>query len=265
MSCPLDYGAGNSYASAALLDRLKKHPIRREPRRIEMMHTVDKMTEVYDLEISNLKEDFHIKTKVAEVDRASLLSLENPKYVRLLEQYSHLQGVTMDEPDKKLDQLPIHLILGASEYARIKAEVKPRLGNPGEPVAELTSLGWTIKSPGKEADLSNIFLAQTSSSDYELLCRMDVLGLEARPVGDQSSVYEEFKEKLVRSPEGWYETGLSWRANHPLLQNNERGNIRRLGNLMNKLEKQPDLMTKYNGIIQDQIDQGIVEEVKSPT
>ena len=34
---------------------------------------------------------------------------------------------------------------------------------------------------------------------------------------------------------------------------------------MKKLEKQPDLMTKYNGIIQDQIDQGIVEKVKSPT
>ncbi len=102
--------------------------------------------------------------------------------------------------------------------------------DPGEPVAELTSLGWTIMSPGKEADLSNIFLAQTSSSDYELLCRMDVLGLEDRPVGDQSSIYEEFKEQLVRSPEGWYETGLPWRANHPLLQNNERGNIRRLEN-----------------------------------
>ena len=134
----------------------------------------------------------------------------------------------MDEPEKKLDQLPIHLM-----------------------------------SPGKKADLSNMFLAQTSSSDYELLCRMDVLGSEDRPVGDQSSVYKEFKEQLVRSPEGWYETGLPWRANHPPLQNNERGSIRRLGNLLKKLEKQPDLMTKYNGIIQDQIDQGIVEKVKS--
>ncbi len=59
--------------------------------------------------------------------------------------------------------------------------------------------------------------------------------------------------------------GLPWRANHPPLQNRERGSIRRLGNLLKKLEKQPDLMTKYNGIIQDQIDQGIVEKVKSPT
>ncbi len=55
------------------------------------------MTEVYDLEISNLKEDFHIKTEVTKVDRASLLSLENPKYDTVLGQYSHLQGVTRKE------------------------------------------------------------------------------------------------------------------------------------------------------------------------
>ncbi len=60
-----------------------------------------------------------------------------------------------------------------------------------------------------------MFPAQTSSSDYELLCRMDVLGLEDRPVGDQSSVYEEFKEQLVRSPEGWYETRASLESKSP--------------------------------------------------
>ena len=59
--------AGSSYASAALLDRLKKHPIRREPRRIEMMmHTVNKMTKVYNLEISNLKGDSTLKPKLAK-------------------------------------------------------------------------------------------------------------------------------------------------------------------------------------------------------
>ena len=33
----LDMGAGSSYASGALLDRLKKRPVRREYKRIEMM------------------------------------------------------------------------------------------------------------------------------------------------------------------------------------------------------------------------------------
>ena len=100
----------------------------------------------------------------------------------------------MDEVDTK-PELPVHLILGAREYAWIKMQAKPRVGKPGEPVAELTRLGWTIMSPGKEADLTDMFLTQTSSCDYEQLCRLDVLGLEDRPSGDQTSVYEEFKEQ----------------------------------------------------------------------
>jgi hypothetical protein len=116
-------------------------------------------------------------------------------------------------------------------------------------------------SPGKEADLSNMFMTQTSSCDYEMLSKMDVLGLDDRPTGDQHSVYEDFKEQLARNTEGWYETGLPWRANHPPLPNNERGSVRRLGNLVKRLEKQPELMTKYDEIIRDQIDQGIVEKV----
>ena len=63
-------------------------------------------------------------------------------------------------------------------------------------------------SPGTEQNLDSMFLAQTTSTSYETLCCMDVLGLEDKPNGDQSVVYEEFIEQLSRSPEGWYETGL---------------------------------------------------------
>ena len=52
----------------------------------------------------------------------------------------------MDDADGKAE-LPIHLILGLSEYAKIKTETKPKLGKPGQPVAELTQFGWTVMSP----------------------------------------------------------------------------------------------------------------------
>ena len=74
-----------------------------------------------------------------------------------------------------------------------------------------------------------MFLTQTSKVDYEVLCRLDVLGLEDRPDGDQNPIYEEIKEQLVRSPEGWYETGLLWKGNHPPLPNNKHESLKRLG------------------------------------
>ena len=78
-----------------------------------------------------------------------------------------------------------------------------------------------------------------------------VLGLEDSPDVDQNLVYEEFKEQLVRSLEGWYETGLLWKGNHPTLPYNKQESLKRLDDLMRKLEKQPGMLQKYDDIIQD--------------
>ena len=118
-------------------------------------------------------------------------------------------------------------------------------------------------SPGSKPDLTDIFLTQTSAVDYEALCRLDVLGIQDQPVGDQDLVYEEFKEQLVRSPEGWYQTGLLWKGNHPPLADYQHGSLRRLQSLARKLEQQPGTLEKYDAIIQDQLSQGIVERVQS--
>ena len=257
----LDTGAGSSYASAALLDRLRKRPIRKELRRIEMMvQSANQMIELHKLKISSLHESFHLETEVTKVNRSKLLSLGNPKYEEKIARFSHLRGISMDDTDQK-PELPIHLVLGASEYAKIKTVSMPRVGQPGEPIAELTRFGWTVMSPGKEVDLTPMFLTQTSSFDYENLCRLDVLGLEDSATGDQASVYEEFKEQLKRSPDGWYEVNLPWKGNHPPLPSNEKGSLKRLEALTRKLEKQPGMLERYNDVIQDQRTQGIVEPV----
>lgn len=58
--------------------------------------------------------------------------------------------------------------------------------------------------------------------------------------------------------EGWYATGLPWRANHPPLPNNKNGSLRRLQSLSRKLESQ-HLTTQYNDIIDEQRETGVVE------
>ena len=103
-----------------------------------------------------------------------------------------------------------------------------------------------------------MLLTQTSKTDYEELCQLDVLGLADSPTGDQGVVYEEFKEQLRRSEEGWYETGLPWKGNHPSLPSNKDGSLRRLRSLLQKLEKSNKL-NDCNAVIQEQIAGGIVE------
>ncbi|XP_044182089.1 uncharacterized protein LOC114969988 [Acropora millepora] len=230
----LDTGADSSYASSAILDHLRIGPLREEFIRIEMMlGSVNKAIGVYGVTIDSLDGDFQLETEVIKVDRGSFLSLENPKYSEAIQQYHHLKGIQMTDRDDK-PELPVHIILGVSDYAKIRTETSPKIGSPGEPVAELTKFGWTIMSPGKEADISSMLLTQTAAADYEQLCKLDV--------------HEEFKEQLTRSAEGWYETRLPWKGNHPTLPNKKAGSLKRLG-----------LLEQYDAIIKDQLVEGIVE------
>ena len=42
------------------------------------------------------------------------------------------------------------------------------MGKPGEPIAELTRLGWNLMSSGSEPDLTEKFLTQTSRLDPDI-------------------------------------------------------------------------------------------------
>ena len=116
----------------------------------------------------------------------------------MIAKYPHLEGVELRDRDTK-PRLTVHIILRAGEYARVKTETSPHIGKDGEPVAELTKLGWFVMSPGQEFDRNAMMHTQTSQLEYEELCRLDVLGLADSPPYDQQAVYSEFQEQIVRS------------------------------------------------------------------
>ena len=258
----VDSGAGSSYVSAKLVSLLNKKPVDVKMKQIDMlMSSKLERLETYETEIQSVDGDFSMQVDLIKVNKSELLSIDNPHYKVQVDTYPHLKGVHIHDDDAK-PQLPVQVVLGGGEYARIKTESCPRVGKEGEPIAELTKLGWFIMSPGQEFDHNNMMLTQTSQSDYEELCRLDILGLSDTAEHDQSEVYREFKEQLQRSPEGWYTTSLPWKGNHPPLPTNEKGSLRRLTSLQNRLLKK-GLFEQYDAIIEDQKVQGIVEEAPS--
>ena len=90
---------------------------------------------------------------------------------------------------------------------------------------------------------------------------MDLLGIDEKPNGDQSVVYEEFLEQLSRGPEGWYETGLPWKGDHPPLPSHKSRSLKRLGSLVQRLKKTGKL-DDYDAVIQEQLEEGIMEEAE---
>ena len=254
----IDSGAGSSYASVNLISTLKIKPSEVMRQQIDMMMTSRTTNiEFYDVKVSSSDGSNEISTRLSKIDKGELLLVNNPQYGDLIKRYQHLNPVRMIDTDTK-SQLPIHVILGSGDYARINTPTKPLIGRDGEPVAEKTKFGWTILSPGVEFDRKKMMLTQASQVDFDQLCRLDVLGLADSSENDQSSVHTEFREQLERNPSGWYETGLPWKPNHPPLPTNEMGSRRRLENLVKRL-KSNDRYHDYDAIIQQQLDEGVIE------
>ena len=175
-----------------------------------MANTV-KAFNIHDLEISDDNGMFTLETEVAQVNRNVIMTILNLQYQDVLKKYNHLKGVKIiDEGTKK--KLPVQISLGESDYSRIRTSTGTRVGNLGEHIAKYTKLGRILISPGKVREHESMRLTWSTTEDYSQLCSSDVLGLKNKPDGDQSTVYDEFKEQLVRSKESWYETKLPWKC-----------------------------------------------------
>ncbi|CAB4021652.1 Hypothetical predicted protein, partial [Paramuricea clavata] len=222
-----------------------------------LMGTTRTKMSQFDLSVEAVKCDFTLNVRATMIKRRELLLLDNPHNEKRIEAHQHLRDIELgDHPTK--ERLPVHVILGANEYAKIRTS-QVRIGRQGEPVAELTRYGWALMSPGADTDPSVGCLAVNTALDHEQLCALDVLGLADSPAGDQDVVYQEFREQLKRNAdEGWYETRLPWKGDHPPLPSYRNGSIRRLHTQVRKLRKMGKL-EDYDAIIREQLNEGIVE------
>ena len=86
------------------------------------------------IDITDVNRKFSMPVEVyTRVDKG-----DNPKYQELIARYPQLSGVAMNDLDTKRG-LPVHLILGVGEYAKLKAESAPKIGEPCQRIAEWTN------------------------------------------------------------------------------------------------------------------------------
>ena len=149
----IDTGAGSSYASSKLINKVNKKPIRKETKRIEtLMDSVVKKSEIYHFEIGDINQEFKIGIEINKLEKEVLLELPNPNYPEIQKSYNHLKDIIINDTVTK-KELPVHVILGAGDYTKIKTQERARVGQPGEPIAELTKLGWVVIFPGQETSV----------------------------------------------------------------------------------------------------------------
>ena len=174
----IDTGMGSSYASSKLINKINKKPICRQSKRIEtLMHSLVKKTELYQFKIGYINLEFKIGIEINKLEKEVLLELPNPNYREIQKSYNHLKDIIINDTDTK-KELPVHVILGAEDYTKIKTQERARVGQLGEPIAKLTKLRCVVISPGQETSVTKMLFSKTSVHNYENLCNLDVFGVK---------------------------------------------------------------------------------------
>ena len=101
--------------------------------------------------------------------------------------------------------------------------------------------------PDKEINTTNLLFTQTSSVDYEDLYKQNVL-LSTK--NSRNSCREATRDGTRHDSRG--------KGNHSPFKTNKEGSLRRLANLVRKLEKSNSI-DECNVVIQEQLEAGIVE------
>ena len=118
----LDTGSGSSYASKGLLDYLKINPTRREIKTIETLaNLTTKKLKIYSVKMQDVNEKHSFNTELNKLVREVFLTLPNPECSKILKKYQYLREVHINDTDEK-EQLPVHIVLGARDFAKIKME-----------------------------------------------------------------------------------------------------------------------------------------------
>ena len=126
----------------------------------------------------------------------------------------------------------------------------------GQKVRQVGSVGQTQKS--------QVLFCQTELSDGLIrnMWDLDTIGISPSEESAKSKVLEDF-EREVRFENGRYTVRLPWKDEETktTLVENRVIAERRLQGLIKRLEKDPSLKTRYNDVIADLEERGIVEEV----
>ena len=168
------------------------------------------------------------------------------------------------DEDAQEVRLPIHIILGAADYQRIKTTEPPLLGpNPdADPGAEFTMLGWTLtgKMVETSTETEKILMMQSCQDEFERTCSIEILGLSDTSKNLEEDFHEIVKKNVKRLADGTYITRLPWKEDIVQPPANKKLAVARLHNTTRRQEKSQKL-EEYEEVMEDQIKEGILEKV----
>jgi hypothetical protein len=187
--------------------------------------------------------------------------------------FPHLKDLWFSDVNKTAKELEIDLLIGSDNLWNFQRGRILR-GEPDEPVARETELGFVLSGPLKgsclnedEGTFTNFVVGERIGDVTQNGANVrvdDVVNrlwdLDSLGIKQTDEVYEEFGDNIdfdgVR-----YSVKLPWKLGHETLPTNYELSLARRKGQVRRLRKQPEVLAEYDSIIKQQLESGVIERV----
>ena len=261
-----DTGSQRSFITAKAREGLR--PVKSEKLGIKAFGSSEAEVadrEVYEFTLHPLKGGQGVRVECFIVDNISSITNEHVEVIKY--HYEHLSKVYFSDVCKNLEMLPVDVLIGSNFLWDFQQGETIR-GGPHEPVAVKTTLGWVLSGPLKgkftaEANDANVNFVidsrrqEVKQIDEEVhkLWDLDSLGIR-----EGNNVHEQLIDDISFTGTN-YSVRLPWKIGHKDLTSNYDISLARLTGLLRKLRKEPYILEKYDDIINEQFQSGIIQKV----
>ncbi|XP_044165250.1 uncharacterized protein LOC122949186 [Acropora millepora] len=271
----LDTGSQRSYVTTTVKDKLRLPSERKQTISVKTFGSTEENTQSVD--VVNLC----ISTEHGDDVQLSAFvvplicdPLQNQSIVHANVTHAHLRGLRLADYSTGEDDLMVDILVGSDQYWQLVSG-KVLRGEDGLTAIQ-TRLGWVLSGPTNGAvqngqqqnNLVTTHVLKTATKPVDITNEsldgslrrfwdLETLGIRPR------SVYEEFEESITFKTDR-YEVHLPWKRPHPILPDNYELSMRRLCNLLKRLNQDPEVLKEYDSVIKEQLKNGIVEVVGKP-
>ena len=225
-------------------------------------------TEVVTLQVQNENHSSTTTLKSAYVTPAIPVNRDNIAVPQDLEPYPHLADLDLPSvPERR-----VSLLIG-QDNSQCFFPLEVIGGNPGEPYATRTPLGWTLHGPletvHSDTNQANSFNIVTSEccdrlhEDLQAMWKVESSELydDSEPLSPEEQKVAELWETTTTVEDGRYSMAIPFKNPSPSLPNSLEMAKKRLNCLATRLQKDASLHDQYNKAMQEVLHQGYAEEV----
>ncbi|XP_003367447.1 Pao retrotransposon peptidase superfamily, partial [Trichinella spiralis] len=179
------------------------------------------------------------------------------------DEWKHLQHLQL--PEEEDEKLPIHVLIGVDSYGQFLGE-KILRGNPTDPVAIETTLGWVVFGPVNPPS-AHQYRFHCAQKEDNMECtlkkfwELESIGIQQQEdKTTQDAVSRQFLDTLTHNGSR-YSVGLLWKPGVVQLPDNYALAERRLRSVERRLRKDPTKQREYSAVIEEYLRNGWAEEV----